>query len=154
MTLTLTLTGCFQTRPKQAMCGCHLCATRRQKRGALNGTTSGSWADPPAAPSELNAPASLKIDDEPPATFMWNGSALLATRRKTLQSKPPAGLQLVLAQLRQDAKRLASKGPFSVMQKATTPASDSKHDYMSLGASHFQDLWLSLLASGTSLIRC
>ena len=67
----------------------------------------------------------------PPATFMWDGAAMLAVRN-AVQHDP--ALKPVLAQLAADAAQVASQGPWSVMEKPLTPASGDKHDYMSVGS--------------------
>jgi hypothetical protein len=69
--------------------------------------------------------------DAPPATFMWDGAAMLAVR-SAAQHDP--ALKPVLAQLGADAAQVASQGPWSVMDKPLTPASGDKHDYMSVGS--------------------
>jgi hypothetical protein len=70
----------------------------------------------------------------PPATFMWDGAALLAVRNQSRQAGVPAALKTILAQLQTDASAAASQGPWSVMEKPLTPASGDKHDYMSIGS--------------------
>jgi hypothetical protein len=71
-----------------------------------------------------------------PATFMWDGAAMLAVRNESQQAQPRANpaLRQILQQLAADAKDAASQGPWTVMQKPLTPASGDKHDYMSVGS--------------------
>jgi len=74
---------------------------------------------------------------QPPATFMWDGAALLSTRAQSQAhpgALPTVDVRAALHSLRADAAAAATAGPFSVMEKPLTPASGDKHDYMSIGA--------------------
>ena len=68
-----------------------------------------------------------------PATLMWDGAALLATRLRS-HANPPPTVRAALSQLRTDAHGASSEGPWSVMEKPLTPASGDRHDYMSVGS--------------------
>jgi len=71
----------------------------------------------------LAIPASAQ-QSPAPATLALNGTFLAQTRRHA----DPA----LLNQVRSEADLAMSAGPFSVMEKNSTPPSGDKHDYMSL----------------------
>lgn len=64
-----------------------------------------------------------------PAVYLWNAQQL-AIQKKKFQQKDKEVISLVDT-LEQRAQALLSMRPVSVMDKAFTPASGSKHDYMS-----------------------
>jgi hypothetical protein len=64
-----------------------------------------------------------------PEVYLMN-AARLVQLKKNIQQKDQGILSLV-EQLKQNADKLLDKKPLSVMDKGFTPASGSKHDYMS-----------------------
>ena len=78
--------------------------------------------------------SSTASERAPPATFLWDGPALLATLEQSRQPDAPPQLKAILFQLGRDADAASAAGPWSVMQKPLVPASGDKHDYMSLGS--------------------
>lgn len=64
-----------------------------------------------------------------PPVLSWDGARLITWREKAI-SHDTTALRL-LAQLRAQADKLLDMPPLSVMDKSSTPASGSKHDYMS-----------------------
>jgi hypothetical protein len=66
---------------------------------------------------------------QPPRTFLIDANHL-AEVKKMVQKKDPATLRLVDS-LKKQANGLLDMKPLSVMDKAFTPASGNKHDYMS-----------------------
>src|SRR5258705_829166 len=64
-----------------------------------------------------------------PGVFVMNAERL-ATVKKMVQQKDPAIVQL-MDSLKKQADALLSMKPVSVMDKAFTPVSGNKHDYMS-----------------------
>ncbi|HWY71168.1 MAG TPA: alginate lyase family protein [Terriglobales bacterium] len=69
-------------------------------------------------------------DAKLPRVFLLNAKVLQQERRSA-QSHPDKPSDLVRAAL-SEADKGMSEGPFSVMQKNSTPPSGDKHDYMSL----------------------
>ena len=69
-------------------------------------------------------------DSKPPRVFLLNAKAL-QQERQLAQAHPDQPRDLVRA-ARSEADKAMSAGPFSVMQKNSTPPSGDKHDYMSL----------------------
>jgi hypothetical protein len=67
---------------------------------------------------------------QPPRVFQCEGEDLVAAKEK-MQAKDKKTLEFV-KDLRGDADKALSAGPFSVMDKSSTPPSGDKHDYMSL----------------------
>jgi len=67
---------------------------------------------------------------KPPRVFLLNAKAL-QQERQLAQAHPDRPRDLVRA-ARSEADKAMSAGPFSVMQKNSTPPSGDKHDYMSL----------------------
>src|SRR5690349_23640744 len=78
----------------------------------------------------LLATASAVPDSKPPRVFLLNAKAL-QQERQLAQAYPDRPSDLVRA-ARLEADKALSAGPFSVMQKSSTPPTGDKHDYMSL----------------------
>jgi hypothetical protein len=77
------------------------------------------------------APARLSLDAAPgvPRVFLFDPK-LIDDARKRVRSGDRA-LHQALAKLVTDAQKALGSGPFSVVDKQTTPPSGDKHDYMS-----------------------
>ena len=75
------------------------------------------------------APQALS-DVKLPRVFLLNAK-LLQQERQSVQAHPDKPSDLARA-ARAEADKAMHEGPFSVMQKAATPPSGDKHDYMSL----------------------
>lgn len=71
----------------------------------------------------------LGTSAQTPNTFIIDANHLVQVKSK-LQQKDPATLKLV-DELKKKADALLNMKPFSVMDKAFTPVSGNKHDYMS-----------------------
>ena len=69
-------------------------------------------------------------NSKPPRVLLLNAKAL-QRERQLAQTHPDRPRALVRA-ARSEADKAMSAGPFSVMQKNSTPPSGDKHDYMSL----------------------
>jgi hypothetical protein len=67
----------------------------------------------------------------PPRLFLYEGEDLLAVRSRVEAGDPV--LKPAMDKLINEAEAALGKGPFSVMDKAITPPSGDKHDYMSVG---------------------
>jgi hypothetical protein len=65
-----------------------------------------------------------------PSTLLMNGRMLAASKQRILAGD--AALQPAFSNLLHDAAKAMTEGPFSVMNKNTTPPSGDKHDYTSL----------------------
>ena len=65
-----------------------------------------------------------------PRVFLLDGEHLRLVRDKIL--KGDTNTAPALARLKEDARKALSAGPFSVVEKKTTPPSGDRHDYMSL----------------------
>jgi hypothetical protein len=66
--------------------------------------------------------------EAPPRVFLYDGAML--ARIKAADTKDPRRPEIVHAAVAA-ADKAMHEGPFSVMQKAVTPPSGDKHDYMS-----------------------
>lgn len=77
--------------------------------------------------------ASPGIADETsaPRLFLYDGETLLALRTRVGAGDPV--LKPAMDKLVNEAESALDEGPFSVMDKTTTPPSGDKHDYMSVG---------------------
>jgi hypothetical protein len=64
-----------------------------------------------------------------PRVFLVNAKKLAETRQSILAGGSETNL--ALSRLEADARKALSAGPFSVVNKSTTPPSGDKHDYMS-----------------------
>lgn len=71
----------------------------------------------------------LKMLAQAPNTLIMNASHLVQVKKK-LEQKDPSTLQLV-SELKKRADALLNMKPVSVMDKAFTPPSGNRHDYMS-----------------------
>ncbi len=73
-----------------------------------------------------------KISPAPkiPQTFLMDGHKLAASKQRILAGD--AALQPAFSNLLHDAEKAMTGGPYSVMNKNTTPPSGDKHDYTSL----------------------
>jgi hypothetical protein len=81
-----------------------------------------------AVASTLTRPAAAA---EVPATCFWDPRAI-ATVQQQLAARDPAAVA-ALADLRKDADKALTAGPFSVMDKQLVPPSGDKHDFTSVG---------------------
>ena len=87
-------------------------------------------ADPPAPVADATVLPSDGAEATVPKTVVLDGARLAATRQK-LRAGDPA-LMAALQVLRTRAEGASALGPWSVMNKTTTPPSGNKHDYLSL----------------------
>jgi hypothetical protein len=74
-------------------------------------------------------PARTVADPALPCVFLLDGKQLQATRQR-IQAGDKT-LSPALARLQQEARAALKAGPFSVMDKQSTPPSGDRHDYMS-----------------------
>src|SRR4051812_35866941 len=72
---------------------------------------------------------SINASAQTPGVLLMDANKLVTIKKKIQQKDAPT-LQL-LAALRQQADELLNRKPVSVMDKAFTPPSGDKHDYMS-----------------------
>lgn len=121
MTLVLILaaTGCSNGQPK-------------------NSPTNGSASDknsPAVSPSGQPSPGPSARAVKPAAgvldTIMLNGEALNANRLSLKSGQSEQG-KAALNKLKEDADQALKAGPFSVVNKTSTPPSGDKHDYTSM----------------------
>jgi hypothetical protein len=73
--------------------------------------------------------AAVAVGAKPPRVFLLDGRALADHAARI--SMGDSSFTPALAALRLDAQRALTAGPFSVVDKAVTPPSGDKHDYMS-----------------------
>src|SRR5690349_23295418 len=79
----------------------------------------------PAAPTRLSLDAAPSI----PRVFLLDPTLLDDTRKRVRAGD--RALDQALARLVTDARKALESGPFSVVDKQTTPPRGDKHDYMS-----------------------
>jgi len=73
----------------------------------------------------------IAASTDPPRVFLLDAQVIEANRLRVQQGD--AELKPALKQLTRQADKLLDAGPFSVMDKQSTPPSGDKHDYQSIG---------------------
>ncbi|WP_197035565.1 alginate lyase family protein [Paenibacillus sp. UNC451MF] len=85
-------------------------------------------ASPPATATKVETTQKETIELD---TLIMNASVLKDIRSK-VKSNNAAEFQAAISQLRREADAALKTGPFSVVNKQSTPPSGNKHDYMSM----------------------
>src|SRR5437763_14871468 len=80
-------------------------------------------------PAIASAEAPKASDPSVPRTFLLDARQLQLTRQRLHDSDK--SLTAAWARLEREAQRTLGEGPFSIVNKAVTPPSGDKHDYMS-----------------------
>jgi hypothetical protein len=100
-----------------------------------------------ATTPSADGPASPPPEVIAPKTVVLGGAKLAANKRRILEGDP--ALKATLALLVASADKALVAGPWSVMNKTTTPPSGNKHDYSSLA----RYWWPSASANGCPYVR-
>jgi hypothetical protein len=82
-----------------------------------------------ACPGRARQTAKHAVGDPALRVFLLDSQQLEAVRRKIREGDK--SLAVPLARLERDAQKALAAGPFSIVNKAVTPPSGDKHDYMS-----------------------
>ncbi|MFE5321300.1 alginate lyase family protein [Paenibacillus sp. NPDC056579] len=118
--ITLTTTALSGCSPQQS-------ASTTAPPQPSPATAAGTPAPAPAASTK----GTVQKDSRQPDTLIMNASVLQEVRNK-VSSGNAGELANAVAQLRKEADAALKVGPFSVVNKKSTPPSGDKHDYMSM----------------------